>query len=94
MHYTRIYNRGMAGQGRTRRSRWNWLLLLPLLAIAFPALYTREQPALWGFPFFYWYQFAAILGTAMLTGIVYGLTRAKDAAQAGDPSESVGSFDG
>jgi uncharacterized protein DUF3311 len=60
---------------RKRRARWNWLLLLPLLAMIFPGLYARQEPALWGFPFFYWYQFAAVVGTAVLTGIVYLATR-------------------
>jgi hypothetical protein len=68
-------NRPMAAQGRTRRSRWNWLLLLPLLSVAFPGLYARERPEVWGIPFFYWYQFAAVVGTALLTGLVYWLTR-------------------
>jgi hypothetical protein len=30
-----------------------------------------------GFPFFYWYQFAVVIATALLTGVVYWLTRSK-----------------
>jgi hypothetical protein len=63
------------GTAQKRRTRWNWLLLLPLLAIIFPGFYARQEPALWGFPFFYWYQFAAVVATAVLTGIVYLATR-------------------
>jgi hypothetical protein len=62
-------------QARRRRARWNWLLLLPLFAIIFPGLYARQEPDLWGFPFFYWYQFAVVVATAVLTGIVYLATR-------------------
>jgi Protein of unknown function (DUF3311) len=54
---------------------WYWLLLLPVLGLIFPALYARSTPVLFGFPFFYWYQFAWVLVTAVLTGIVYLLTK-------------------
>ena len=52
-----------------------WLLLVPFLALAFPALYARDEPELWGFPFFYWYQFAWLVGTSLITWLVYVLTR-------------------
>ena len=56
----------------TRRTlRWKLLLLLPYLGLLFPALYARNTPALFGFPFFYWYQFAWVLLAAVLMGIVY-----------------------
>ncbi len=54
-----------------RRSRWIWLLSLPYLGLCFPQLYARSTPALWGFPFFYWYQFAWVIGASALLGIVY-----------------------
>jgi len=28
-------------------------------------------PTLWGFPFFYWYQFAWVILTSMLLAMVY-----------------------
>ena len=65
---------GIAQNGRKLRRHWNWLLLVPVAAILFPGLYTRSEPALFGFPFFYWYQFAVVLGTALLTGLVYWQT--------------------
>ena len=53
-------------------SRAIWLLLaLPYLGLCFPRVYARATPALLGFPFFYWYQFAWVLLTAGLLGIVY-----------------------
>lgn len=33
------------------------LLALPLVALALVGTYARKGPELWGFPFFYWYQF-------------------------------------
>jgi hypothetical protein len=33
------------------------LLLIPLAALAIVPIYARKDPYLWGFPFFYWYQF-------------------------------------
>ena len=50
---------------------WKLLLILPYLGLCFPALYTRATPALWGFPFFYWYQFAWVALTSVLLYIVY-----------------------
>jgi uncharacterized membrane protein YhdT len=54
-----------------RRSRWALLLVLPYLGLCFPRLYARSLPVLWGFPFFYWYQFAWVIGASVLLGIVY-----------------------
>jgi len=54
---------------------WCWLLLLPFLALLFPGLYARTSPELWGFPFFYWYQFAWVIASALITWLVYVRTR-------------------
>jgi len=56
----------------TKRRRW-WLLLLtlPFLGLCFPQMYARATPALWGFPFFYWYQFAWVIASSVLMAIVY-----------------------
>lgn len=51
------------------------LLLVPVLALIFPGIYARRDPLLFGFPFFYWYQFAWVLGGALITGIVFLLRR-------------------
>jgi hypothetical protein len=49
-----------------------WVLLaLPYLGLCFPAVYARATPALLGFPFFYWYQFAWVIATSCLLGVVY-----------------------
>jgi hypothetical protein len=58
-------------QPKRRRSRWVLLLILPYLALCFPQIYARSTPAVWGFPFFYWYQFLWVIVTSVLLGIVY-----------------------
>jgi hypothetical protein len=54
-----------------RRSRWVLLLILPYLGLCFPKVYARSTPALWGFPFFYWYQFAWVIAASVLLALVY-----------------------
>jgi hypothetical protein len=53
------------------RSKWLLLLVLPYLGLCFPQLYARATPVLWGVPFFYWYQFAWVILTSALLGVVY-----------------------
>jgi hypothetical protein len=53
---------------------WLLLLLLPYLALCFPVLYAHKEPALWGFPFFYWYQFAWVVLTSAILGVFYRRT--------------------
>jgi hypothetical protein len=53
------------------KKSWMLLLVLPYLGLCFPRLYMRATPALWGFPFFYWYQFAWVIAASALLGIVY-----------------------
>jgi Protein of unknown function (DUF3311) len=56
---------------KQRRSRWVLLLVLPYLGLCFPQIYARATPALWGFPFFYWYQFGWVIAASALLAIVY-----------------------
>ena len=57
-------------------NRRAWLLILPFLGTLIVPLYDRGEPALWGFPFFYWYLFAWIPLASLLTFAVYrGLRR-------------------
>jgi hypothetical protein len=55
--------------------RWYALLALPFLGLLYPPLYATEDPELFGFPFFYWYQFVWVPLTAGLTYLVYRKTR-------------------
>lgn len=56
---------------RARRRAVRLLLLLPLLGLAFPQVYARNTPVLWGFPFFYWYQLLWVLLSSAVLGVVY-----------------------
>jgi hypothetical protein len=60
---------------RSDHSPWNWLLVVPLLATLFPPLYNRTDPALFGIPFFHWYQLAAISIGVTATLVVFRRTR-------------------
>ena len=51
------------------------LLVLPFAGTLIPAIYNHARPALFGMPFFYWYQLAWVLITAALLGVVVLLTR-------------------
>jgi hypothetical protein len=54
-----------------RRSPLVLLLILPYLGLCFPRLYAKSIPEFWGFPYFYWYQFAWVIITSALLGLVY-----------------------
>ncbi len=56
---------------KKRISPWAILLALPYLGLCFPQIYARSTPALWGFPFFYWYQFAWVILASLIMGVVY-----------------------
>lgn len=57
------------GSGRTRSRIW--LLAAPLLLLAWPPLYNREEPVVAGLPFFYAYQLIMIPVAAVCTWLVY-----------------------
>ena len=52
-------------------NRRHWLLVLPFIATLGVPFYDMQEPALSGFPFFYWYLFAWIPLSSLLTFIVY-----------------------
>jgi hypothetical protein len=69
----------MAEPPRTTRNRPIWwlvgiLLLIPIVMPLMVNLYAREDPELFGFPFFFWYQFMWIPLAAGLTYIAYRIT--------------------
>ena len=69
---------GEKTQPERRRSKLLLLLVLPYVGLCFPQLYARSTPALWGFPFFYWYQFAWVILTSALLGVVYRRLKASE----------------
>jgi hypothetical protein len=50
------------------------LLIPPVVLPLWVPLYDKTDPTLWGFPFFYWFQFALILVSAVMTVLVYSLS--------------------
>jgi hypothetical protein len=65
-------------------SRGLWILILVLLAPAVVVplvvpIYDRTDPELFGFPFFFWFQFALVLGAAVLTASAFVLSSRADA---------------
>jgi hypothetical protein len=58
-------------------ARWYWLFALPFVALLLPGFYAHESPVVLGFPFFYWYQFAWVILSALITGFVFSKTRAR-----------------
>lgn len=61
-----------------KKRAWYALLVLPFLGTLFPQLYNRPEPTLFGLPFFYWYQLAWVIVTAVLLSIVVAATREAD----------------
>lgn len=51
------------------------VLLLPFFAYLYPAWYNRAEPALFGFPFFYWYQLLWVALTSVCIAIVIAWER-------------------
>jgi len=61
----------------TRRA-WYWLLALPVAGLLWVPFYARLEPALFGIPFFYWYQILWIVLGSALTGAVLLLNRSRE----------------
>jgi hypothetical protein len=72
-------NRRDSGDPRSRRrARGVWYAILagvPLVAVSWVPSYNAVEPAWAGVPFFYWYQLLWVLLTAVLTAIVYHVTK-------------------
>ena len=61
-------------QARTTKRKFHpilLLLLIPFIALCWPAFYNMTDPQLFSIPFFYWYQLAWIVITAIITAVVY-----------------------
>jgi hypothetical protein len=52
------------------------LLLIPIVALMWVPSYTREDPKLFGFPFFFWYQFLWVFLCSGMTWAAYKLVLA------------------
>jgi hypothetical protein len=54
---------------------WGFLLIVPFVALLWVPFYNSLEPALFGFPFFYWYQFLWVPITSLLIYVVYVKSR-------------------
>ena len=61
----------------SRRHGYQWLLILPGIAPLLTPLYNRREPALWGIPFFYWYQLACAVFSVIVITFVYLMTKGR-----------------
>jgi len=50
---------------------WRLLLLVPVVAVLVVPIFNRAMPALWGFPFFYWYQMLWVILCSGVVGLVF-----------------------
>ena len=81
-----------------REAPWRYwprlLLIIPFALVAWVPFYNRIEPTLWGIPFFYWYQLAAIIVGALVVMTVYFFDRrqtfdAEKEARATKPGEGT-----
>jgi hypothetical protein len=66
---------------RPARGLWTLIVVLLVPPVVLPLwvpLYNKADPTLWGFPFFFWFQFALIIVSAVMTVLVYVLSLAAD----------------
>jgi hypothetical protein len=49
------------------------LVLAPIVALMLVGTYAKHGPELWGFPFFYWYQFLWVFLASGCTWMAYQL---------------------
>jgi hypothetical protein len=64
-------------------SRPLWILICVILApaVVLPlvvGMYDRVEPELGGWPFFFWFQMAMIIGATALTLVAYAISRVAD----------------
>ena len=50
-------------------------MIIPIVLPLLTPLFNHDSPRLWGFPAFYWLQFAFILVGVVTTTIVYQMTK-------------------
>lgn len=61
------------------------LLLVPFVGLLWVPFYDHAEPELFGFPFFYWYQFIWVFLAVLVTAIVYRLVDPRAGSDAPPP---------
>jgi len=66
--------------GEKKRRTWSWwylLFIVQVVVILWPPLYNKVEPTFVGIPFFYWFQLAWVIVSAVFTAVVYLATRGR-----------------
>lgn len=61
----------MLGTLGKKRVFWYSALLAIIVVALWVPLYNHIEPALWGIPFFYWFQLLLVVIAALITGLAY-----------------------
>jgi hypothetical protein len=64
----------MDGNRERAWNPWYLLLLIQFIPALWVPFYNHAEPAVAGIPFFYWFQLALILVSAVVTAVVYFAT--------------------
>ncbi len=72
------------------------LVAIPIVALMLVGTYARKDPVLWGFPFFFWYQFLWVFLCSAFTYSAYVIVKKArpHRPMTGDGTEFVDSSDG
>ena len=62
-------------QKKEKASWWYLLFVVQFAVILWPPLYNKAEPSVLGVPFFYWFQLAWVVVSAVITALVYFATR-------------------
>jgi len=68
------------------RSKWHWLLFVPVIVPLLTFLYNGNNPYFLGFPRFYWLQLSFIILGVATTTLVYQMTKDRPARDRGERS--------
>jgi Protein of unknown function (DUF3311) len=75
-------------RGSERSGRgWYLLLLIPFVATLWVPFYASAEPSIAGIPYFYWYQFLWVPISAVLTAVVYFVTREPEVSPGEPPKD-------
>ncbi len=66
------------GEARKSARAWQLLLLVPFVGTLWVPFYDALEPRIGGVPYFYWYQFLWIGIGAVITAVVYFVTRRRE----------------
>ncbi len=76
---------------RTSTALWVVIVLVLIPPVVLPLwvpLYNKTDPTLWGFPFFFWFQFSLILFAAVCTLLAFLLATHADRRDRGTRTEA------